>query len=980
MTPERWRQVTRVYGAVLTKPPAARAAALAELCPDDEALRKEVESLLADDSGALLDRPLGDVASSLADQNLSGRTLGPYRLESAIGAGGMGQVYRANDTRLHRTVAIKVLAPSLAHDSQFRARFDREAKAIAALNHPYICTLHDIGSSDGIDYLVMEYVDGETLSTRLERGALSFEQALTTAIQIAEALAAAHRQGIVHRDLKPGNVMLTKAGVKLLDFGLAKPSQTVTMAGPLSMLPTTPPMASTRGAPLTVQGTILGTLQYMAPEQLEGKEADARTDIFAFGAIVYEMVTGKRAFSGTSQASLIGAIMHAEPQPMSAEQPLTPASLERVVKTCLAKWPDDRWQTAHDLARELRWIATGSEQTAAATPARSQSTLPWAIAATAIVMAAAFALLTTLRPDHSVVADNTITRFSIANTGATATWFGTVGNSIAISPDGSKVVYLGANGSQLLMRSMDHLEPIVIATGALRSPVVSADGRWVGFVDGFTFKRVASTGGAPVPIASLQAFGGSRGATWTLDNTLIFATNNTDTGLLRLPALASDGVPEVLTRPDPRKGEADHVWPSALPDGSGVLFTITAQTGGLDAAQIAFLDTRTGTISTLLHHGSQPRYVASGHLVYAARGTLFAVPFDLKRHQVTGAEVSVIEGIRTLGNGAADYALADQGTVAFVAGSVAAGFGQPRTLVWVDRSGNEKPLGSDIRTFQDPRISPNGSRIAVSCADQEQDIWIWENGSQHPGRFTSETSVEESPLWTPDGKQIIYSSDRGPNYGIFNLWSQPADDPTQPAKRLTVDNANAQFPDSFSPKGDWLFYRQTGADQGRHMFKISFPTSGSATPVLNTSVRMRNGELSPDGRWFAFESDNSGTWEIYLRSFETGGAQLQVTTGGGRQPHWSKNGRDLFFFGGDGAFMKAEASGVSGLRASSPVKILPAGYFTGSLTGRFDGRQYDVSADGQRFLMIKARGDLTPPSITIEQHFDEELKTRVPSK
>src|SRR5215471_16871175 len=314
MTPERWRQVTRVYGAIMTKPPAARPTALLELCPDDEALRKEVESLLADDSGAaVLDQSLGEVASSLADQNLSGRTLGPYRLESAIGAGGMGQVYRANDSRLHRTVAIKVLAPLLAHDPQFRARFDREAKAIAALNHPHICTLHDIGSSDGVDYLVMEYVEGETLSARLERGALPFDQALTTAIQIAEALAAAHRQGIVHRDLKPGNVMLTKSGIKLLDFGLAKPSQSAAMAGPMSMLPTTPPAGPTRGAPLTVQGTILGTLQYMAPEQLEGKEADARTDIFAFGAIVYEMFTGKRAFGGSSQASLIGAIMHAEP-------------------------------------------------------------------------------------------------------------------------------------------------------------------------------------------------------------------------------------------------------------------------------------------------------------------------------------------------------------------------------------------------------------------------------------------------------------------------------------------------------------------------------------------------------------------------------------------------------------------------------------------------------------------------------------------
>src|SRR5262245_52927914 len=539
MTPERWRQVTRIYGAVLTKAPDVRAAALLELCPDDGALRKEVESLLTDDgSDALRDRLLGELASALVDQDLSGRTLGPYRLESAIGAGGMGQVYRANDSRLHRTVAIKVLAPSLAHDPQFRARFDREAKAIAALNHPHILSLYDIGSSDGIDYLVMEYVEGETLSARLERGALPFDQALTTAIQIAEALAAAHRQGIVHRDLKPGNVMLTKAGAKLLDFGLAKPSQSATMAGPLSMLPTTPPMGPTRGAPLTVQGTILGTLQYMAPEQLEGRDADARTDIFAFGAIVYEMVTGKKAFSGASQASLIGAIMHAEPQLMATDQPMTPAALDRVVKTCLAKDPDARWQSALDLARELRWIVDAPRQLAPS-PVTTQSKLSWAIAATAIVAAVAVATSWALSRDRPASTPNRITRFAIANAGPAAVWFGTADPSIAISPDGSKVVYIGNNGTQLFVRSMDRLDSVSIASGNLRSPVISPDGQWVGFISENSFKRVAIGGGAPILIGSPQGWGGARGVTWMPDNTLVFATNNTDSGLLRMPALAT---------------------------------------------------------------------------------------------------------------------------------------------------------------------------------------------------------------------------------------------------------------------------------------------------------------------------------------------------------------------------------------------------------------------------------------------------------
>jgi serine/threonine-protein kinase len=979
MTPERWRQVTRVYGAVMTKPPAARAAALVELCPDDEALRKEVESLLADDSGgALLDRPLADVAASVVQQDLTGRTLGPYRLESAIGAGGMGQVYRANDTRLHRTVAVKVLAASLAHDPQFRARFDREAKAIAALNHRYICTLHDIGSSDGIDYLVMEYVEGETLSTRLERGALPFDQALTTAIQIAEALAAAHRQGIVHRDLKPGNVMLTKSGVKLLDFGLAKPSQSATMAGPMSMLPTTPPAGPTRGAPLTVQGTILGTLQYMAPEQLEGTEADARTDIFAFGAIAYEMFTGKRAFSGGSQASLIGAIMHADPQPISALQPVSPASLDRVVRTCLAKDPDQRWQSAADLARELRWIVDARLQTASPNPATVSSKLPWAIAAAAIVVAVAVATWSALRRDRPASTTSRITRFSIASTGPAAVRSGTADPSIAISPDGSNVVYIGSNGTQLFLRSMDRLDPVAIASGTLRSPVVSPDGQWVGFIDGTSLKRVAIGGGAPVLIGSLERWGGPRGLTWMPDNNIVFATNNTDSGLLRMPGLATDATPEILTRPEPAKGEADHVFPSALPDGSGVLFTITAQTGRIDAAQVALYDTQTKAVTVLLPHGSQARYVSSGHLVYALRGTLFAVPFDLKGHQVTGAAVSLVEGISTSGNGSADYALADSGTLAYIARSVDQ---QPRTLVWVDRAGHEQTVGAAVRTYDEPRISPDGSRIAVS--DSARDIWIWDTRSQRLERLTSEpNSTQQSPVWTPDGKRLIYSSDRGPVSSVFNLWWKPSDDETHSSDRLTTNDANGQFSESVSPDGNVLFFRESTPDVGRRLMRMNPHGHGPATPVFQTSAHTRNGELSPDERWLAFESDSSGTWEVQVRPFAEGGTgQWTVSSGGGKQPHWSRNGQELFFFDADGGLSKVDVTTTrSDWHASPPGRIVAPGYYSGTLVGRFDGRQYDVSLDGQRFLMIKPQTDATPPSIVIEQGFGEELKARVPSK
>jgi serine/threonine-protein kinase len=466
------------------------------------------------------------------------------------------------------------------------------------------------------------------------------------------------------------------------------------------------------------------------------------------------------------------------------------------------------------------------------------------------------------------------------------------------------------------------------------------------------------------------------------DNTLVFATNNTDSGLLRMPALATDATPEILTRPELAKGEADHVFPSALPDGSGVLFTITAQNGGIRAAQVALFDTRTKAITVLLPHGSQARYVSSGQLVYAAQGALFAVPCDLKRHKVTGAAVSLVEGIRTSGNGSADYALADSGTLAYIAGSFLAG-GQPRTLVWVDRAGHEQPVGTAVRTYDEPRISPDGSRIAVHCADQDQDIWIWDTNTRHLGRLTSEPdSVEQSPVWTQHGKRLIFSSDRGPISGVFNLWSKPSDDETGSSERLTTNNANGQFTDSVSPDGRILFFNESTPDVGRRLMRMNLPGPGPATPVFQTSAHTRNGELSPDQRWMALESDSTGTWEVYVRPFVEGGTgQWPVSSGGGKQPHWSRDGRELFFFDADGGLSKVNVTTTpSEWHASTPRRIVPSGYYTGSLIGRFDGRQYDVSPDGQQFLMIKPQSDATPPSIVIEQGFGEELKARVPSK
>lgn len=971
MTPARWRDVTRVYAAVVGRDPAARGEALAAACGNDEELRREVEALLAEDAGAtILDRRLSETAAAVGLRDLTGRLLGPYRLEAPIGAGGMGQVYRATDTRLQRTVAIKILPVELSGDPQFRARFDREAKAIAALNDPRICALYDVGSDAGLDFIVLEHLEGETLAARLERGPLPLAQALQTAIEIAEALAAAHRHGIVHRDLKPGNVMLTKGGVKLLDFGLAK-TQPAAAFPQLSMMPTTPPN-------LTAQGTILGTFQFMAPEQLEGREADARTDIFAFGATAYEMFTGTGAFEGKSQASIIAAIMNAEPAPMTSVQPLTPPALDRIVRTCLAKAPHDRWQSARDLKRELQWIRE-TEPRSSPVQTSTIRRLSWIAVAAAGASALALVALLWIQPWRSrPAAMPRVSRLAIPTQAADALWTGSPAPSVALTPDGSRVIYIARNGTVLLARALDSLDSVSLTTGTnIRNPVVSPDGRWVAFWDSGLLKRVSIDGGSSIAIGPRQ-YGGTRGAVWMADNTLVFATNDDSIGLARVTATGGDAQPEVLTVPDKKNGEADHVYPSALPDGSGILFTITARTGGLDSAVIALYDLRTKTIKKLVTGGSDGQYVASGHILYAAAGTLRAVPFDLGRHETRGAPVPVVDGVRMSGTGSADYALAADGTLVYVPGSPQAS-GPPRTLVWVDRNGREEPLNVPVRSYAEPRISPDGTRIAVDCADQQNDIWIIDTRRSSFDRMTSEASVEQSPIWTKDGTSVIFTSDRGPVSGYFNVWSQRFDGVDVP-RRLTTNSKVQQFPVALLPDGTELLVRETSPDGGRSLMMVALDGTGREAPVIQRgSLRTQNGEVSPDGRWLAFDSDSSGRSEIYVRPYPNVDArQWPVSTAGGTRPHWVRAGKELFFVGLDGSLMRVDVDAAGGWNASAPSRVLPGSYYFGDVNARFDGRHYDVSADGQRFLMIKPVGEVSSPPMLVVQQFADVLRQRVP--
>ena len=551
-----------------------------------------------------------------------GQTISHYKVLEKIGQGGMGEVYLAEDSRLDRKVALKILPQHLAERAEPRERFEREARAVSSLNHPHICTLHDIGEQDGIHFLVMEHVEGETLAARLERGSLSLEQTLEYAIQIADAMDKAHRQGVVHRDLKPGNIMLTKSGAKLLDFGLAK-LQAADAPSDLSSLPT-------QRADLTVEGTILGTLQYMAPEQLEAKEADSRTDIFAFGAVVYEMTTGKKAFAGKSQASLIGAILKDDPLSMSELQPMTPSVLGWVVKRCLKKEPDERVQTAADLVAELRWVVEGGSEQDVAAPVvsghRNRERIAWGLAslgAGVIITLLALWYLKSPPPPNAVI------RFPFRTLKAGSL------NNVVISPDGRRIVFESKRG--LFVWELDQFHSRFIeGTEGGQSPFMSPNGRSLGFKAGGKMRKVSLTGGDPVDICDV---GTLPGAAWSPDGTILFSPDWL-TGLWRVSS--AGGEPEPLTTIDPDEGEIGHWWPVFLPDGKAILFTIFTSRGSLKNARMAIFNLQTRE-KTILGEGAYPRYVSSGHLVYQRAGSFEAVPFDLADLRVTGPPVTVLE-------------------------------------------------------------------------------------------------------------------------------------------------------------------------------------------------------------------------------------------------------------------------------------------------------------------------------------------------
>ncbi len=690
----------------------------------------------------------------------SGTRFGPYEIQSPLGAGGMGEVYRARDTRLERTVAIKILPEHLSQDSEAKQRFNREARAISSLSHPNICHLYDVGSQDGIDFLVMEFLEGETLADRLAKGPLPPEQVLKYGIEICEGLEKAHKTGVIHRDLKPGNVMLTKSGAKLMDFGLAKSS--AVSDAPSSGLTLTSPVAS---RPLTQQGMIVGTFQYMSPEQIEGKEADARSDIFALGAVLYEMATGKRAFEGKTTTSVIAAILERDPPPISAVRAMFPGALDKVIKTCLEKDPDERWQSTRDLRTNLKWIAEGDDAVTSTPSKRDpwRERAAWVLASAFLIALALLAGVRYRRPLATVPV-----RFSVyppekeALSGATNITVQVP--QFALSPDGHSMAFIGnapGAGSMLWLRSIEQVAARALpGTESAELPFWSPDSRWIGFFAGGKLKKIPAAGG---PVQVLAEIADPFGGAWGADDSILFA--ELSNSLFRVSS--AGGAVSSLTKLDSSQQESAHRWPQFLPDGRHFLFHVQGRLPEYRGIYVGSLDG--GSKRLLIRSDTSGVYAWPGYLLYLDGDTLLGQEFDAAHLELRGEPFMVAEHV---GRSAASNVAASAsgtGTLAYTTAAL-----QPGRLSWFDRAGNSYGSVGVEGDYPDFRLSPNGQTLAVSLVDTKMwnpDIWLIDLTRGSPSRFTVGSALNASPVWSPDGARIIFRTNRN---GATDLYEKSA--------------------------------------------------------------------------------------------------------------------------------------------------------------------------------------------------------------
>jgi eukaryotic-like serine/threonine-protein kinase len=891
-----------------------------------------------------------------------GTRLGPYEVVAAIGAGGMGEVYRAHDTKLNRDVALKILPATFASDPDRLARFHREAQVLASLNHPHIGAIYGVEDSGETHALVLELVEGPTLADRIAQSPIPIDEALPIATQIAEALEAAHEQGIIHRDLKPANIKLRPDGtVKVLDFGLAKltdpgfGTRDSGFEGALSLSPTI-----TSPALMTGVGVLLGTAAYMSPEQAKGRPADKRSDIWAFGCIVFEMLTGGRPFKGEDVTDTIAAVIRSDPE-WTALRTDVPGSLQRLLRRCLNKDPRQRLRDIGDARLEVADALSQPDRGVPVRPASRGRTA--AMSAITLLLGAALATVVAWNAMRQPAPSPVHLSMQAAGS-AELSLSGT--RDVAIAPDGQLIVYVGANDSKLFLRRLDEPDAKPLeALGVPHHPFFSPDGQWIAFFDGTSWlRKVALKGGPAVTVCRVGA--SPNGGAWVSDNRIVFTTA---LGVL-FTVDASGGEPERLEMPDPQFGDTS---PEPLPGKDAFLFTrLNRSRSGNDASVFVF-DLQSRTSRVALRGAYDAHYVSTGHLVFAAGPTLRAAAFDIGTLQVTGPPTPVVDHVVRSSFGPAEFDIAANGTLAYVAGDVPAGI---RTLAWVERDGHEEPLAAPARAYTYARVSPDGRRLALDVRDQENDIWIWDFARATLARFTFDPGFDQYPVWSPDGSQIYYDGSIGTKGGIIR---QRVDGSTAP-EPLT-DSNNPQFTQSISGDGRMLVFREDREQTGQDLL-VLMVTTRTSQPLMQTNAPERNGEVSPDGHWLAYESTESGQTEVYVRPMSVAAqGRWQISTGGGTRPAWARNGRELFYMSPAGAMMSAVVEPRSSFTAGRPTMLFSGRYYFGG--GINAGRTYDVSPDGRRFLMIKEGSNdpnAAPPTINVVLNWLDELKRLVPAK
>ena len=897
-----------------------------------------------------------------------GTKLGPYEISSLLGAGGMGEVYQAQDTRLGRGVAIKILPDEFSDDAQRMARFDREAKVLASLNHPSIAAIYGLEDSNSVRALVMELVEGPTLAERIQQGLLPLDEALPIAKQIVEGLEYAHERGIIHRDLKPANVKITPKGdAKILDFGLAKALEDEFSAGDMSTSPTLSHAA-------TQAGMLLGTAAYMSPEQARGKKVDRRADIWSFGAVLYEMLTGKPAFAGETISDTLAAVIRAEPE-WDDLSGTVPRSIARLLRRCLTKDPNQRLRDIGEARIVIEGAISGTlEETSTTPPAMMERqpiwrrALPWAAAAIAIVLGLAFS---SRHWRANQTGPPQVMQLSLTLPEPLAGVFDpNPGSPFALSPDGSQIAFvasLSGKPQQLYLRPLDQQTATRIPnTENATQPFFSPDGQWLGFFAQGKMLKVSLHGGPATLLCDAPT---PHGAHWAVDDLITYAPNF-GSGLLRISS--AGGTPQTLTTPNLKDRELSHRWPQVLPGGKYVLFTIqVGSEASYDEARIAVFSVETGKWRTVVEGGSYARYVPSGHIVYAHAGSLFAVGFNLSRMEITGSPVPVQEGVVTtaLTSGGAEYDVTPSGLLVYVPGNA-----KPpvRKLVWVDRAGLAKTLPVPPKVYASPTLSPNGKLLAVQInEDGVSGIWIYEFARNTLTRLTFGPGSSSAPVWTPDGRRVVYNTRTMAPSFRSKLADGSGKEDVLFSKEFQDPGAT---PQSVSPDGKTLLFL-TYSPAGRQAIQtLSLDGSDDIQPFLQASFNLTSAHFSPDGHWVAYMTDESGRREICVQPFPGANGKWMISTEGGQYPRWARSGREIFFVSGD-RMMSVDVETQPGFKAGTPHALFPTSdYLVGA-------GNYDVAPDGQHFLMVKQEeASISPKELNVVLNWSEELKRRAPAR